>query len=533
MPTLDWIGKQAVLNHHNEVPFHLLHCDEELSVGDPGCGNLVVEGDNLLALKALLPYYAGQVKCIYIDPPYNTGNENWVYNDAVRSPAIREWLGSVVGGEAEDLSRHDKWLCMMYPRLRLLRLFLREDGLIFVSIDDAEVAHLLALMADVLGKRNHVGTVVWQHSVQPKGYTGNLSVHHNYLLVFRNGDAGALRDLPRLEKHNKHYSNPDNDPRGPWRSGDVRNALYRPNLIYDLKTPSGKVISSPPKGWRWSRQTMAQKIAAGEVVFSEDEARIIRKIYLSDQRGRPPESIWFGEDVGTTRSANRELKRVFDGPSPFDTPKPVELLTRILTLASDKDSLVLDSFAGSGTTGHAVLDMNRQDGGSRRFILVEMDRDICRTVAAERLRRVSEGYVYHTSQGAPRRVAGLGSGFRYAELGAPLFDEGGRIREGVAYGELAAHVYFSETGEPIPGQKDGRTPLLGVHNGTAIYLLYNGVLADKSADGGNALTRRVLDRLPAHGGPKVIYGTSCRLGPKRLGEAQILFRQIPYQIRVR
>jgi len=214
MPILDWIGKKAVLNHHNEVPFHLLKEVQDLSAGEPGAGNLLVEGDNLLALKALLPYYAGQVKCIYIDPPYNTGNENWIYNDNVNSPEIKKWLGKVVGSEAEDLSRHDKWLCMMYPRLMLLRDMLRADGAIFISIDDSEFFHCQGLCDEIFGSTNWVATIIWQHSVQPKGYSGNFSVHHNYILAYRRSSAFVLNDIPRKEEHNLNYSNPDNDPNG-------------------------------------------------------------------------------------------------------------------------------------------------------------------------------------------------------------------------------------------------------------------------------------------------------------------------------
>ncbi|HOC00988.1 MAG TPA: DNA methyltransferase, partial [Verrucomicrobiota bacterium] len=297
MPTLNWIGKEAVVNHHQQVPFHLLKDVRDLACGDPGTGNLIVQGDNLIALKALLPYYAGQVKCIYIDPPYNTGNENWVYNDNVNSPIIREWLGNVVGKEGETLDRHDRWLCMMYPRLALLRLFLREDGILFFAIDDAEIEHALMVGNDVFGRGNNRATIVWQHSVQPKGYSGRISVHHNYLLAFAKSPGFTFRDIPRGEEHNVNYANPDNDPNGPWRAGDVRNALYRPNLIYDLVTPAGKTIKPPAKGWRWSKETMAAKIASGEVVFRSGETKILRKIYLKNQEGRPPESIWFGEDV--------------------------------------------------------------------------------------------------------------------------------------------------------------------------------------------------------------------------------------------
>jgi DNA modification methylase len=523
MPTLDWIGKKAVVNHHRQVPFRLLRERPELSVGDPASGNLLVQGDNLLALKALLPYYAGKVKCIYIDPPYNTGNEGWVYNDAVNSPEIRRWLGQVVGPEAQDLSRHDKWLCMMYPRLALLREFLSEDGAIFVTIDDTEIAGLLLLTSEIFGERNHLCTVIWQHSVQPKGYSGNFSIHHNYLVAYRRSERFILKDVARREEHNLHYANPDDDPKGPWRAGDVRNALFRPNLIYDLVTPSGKVIKPPSKGWRWSRQTMADKIASGEIVFRDEERRIVRKIYLKDQQGRPPESIWFGEDVGTTREANQELKVLFDGQVPFETPKPVKLIRRVLEVATDGDCLVLDSFAGSGTTAQAVLEQNNDDKGNRRFILVELDPEVCEKVTYERVSRVVKGRGEYYSQGG---------GFRYCTLGESLFDEAGSIRKTVTFSELAAHVFFTETGAPVPQPVDTLSPLLGTHGGKAVYLLFNGVLGDRRPAGGNVLTGDVLQHLPAFDGARVVYGEGCRLGADRLRQEGVVFRQIPYEIKV-
>jgi len=252
MPTLDWIGKKAVVNHHREVPFHLLKCDAALSVGDPGSGNLLVQGDNLLALKALLPYYAGRVKCIYIDPPYNTGNENWVYNDAVNSSEMRNWLGKVVGAEAEDLSRHDKWLCMMYPRLSLLREFLRSDGAIFVSIADHEIHTLRMLMDEVFGPRNFVATVIWQKVYSPKNSAKHFSEDHDYIVVYaRDAERWRPNLVPRAEKQDKAYKNPDNDPRGPWKpSGlDARNPYSKG--VYPITCPSGRIISGPPKGAYW------------------------------------------------------------------------------------------------------------------------------------------------------------------------------------------------------------------------------------------------------------------------------------------
>ena len=526
---MDWIGKAAVVNHHREVPLRLLDCNKAHTVGEPGSENLLVEGDNLVALRALLPHYAGRVKCVYIDPPYNTGNEGWVYNDNVNSPQMRAWLGKTVGGEAEDLCRHDKWLCMMYPRLRLLREFLRADGAIFISIDDSEVQNLLSVADEVFGRTNRQSIFLWQHSLQPKGYSGIVSVHHNYVACYSRGPEFRFGDLPRSDQHNVNYSNPDNDPNGLWRSGDVRNALYRPNLIYDLVTPSGNVIKPPEKGWRWQRSTMEEKIASGEIVFRDNETRIVRKIYLANQEGRAPESIWFGEDVGTTREANAEIKDLFGGRSAFDTPKPTRLIKRILQIATGPDDLVLDSFAGSGTTAQAVLELNREDGGNRRFILVEMEPEISRNVTAKRLEKVINGYSRKRGAGS-EDVLGTGGGFRYCTLGPELFDRAGTIHPEVTFSKLARYAYFDATGEPLPGRQNGPSPLLGVHDGRAVYLLFNGILGDKRPAGGNVLTRDVLAGLPPHDGPKVVYGEGTTLSDPRLADVGVSFKQIPYEL---
>ena len=533
MPTLDWIGKKAVLNHHNEVPFHLLKCDENLSVGDPGSGNLLVEGDNLLALKALLPYYAGQVKCIYIDPPFNSGEQTWTYNDHVDSREIRDWLGSVVGREAEDLSRHDKWLCMMYPRMSLLVKFLREDGLLFVSLDDTELARFRLMMDEILPANHFVTTLVWKSRRNlDSRHKQKVSIDHEYVLVYhgrKGAFQGGTKDLSK-------YSNPDSDPRGPWMSDNLVGLASRdrrPNLHYDLVNPeTGDVYQCAPKGWRYSKETMANKIADGRVLWPKRKSgRPRHKKFLADLADEYTGFSTF-VDCGNTNEGTEEVQHMVGGDA-FMFPKPRSLLEALIEQATAEGDLVLDSFAGSGTAGHAVLALNRRDSKSRRFILVEMEQTIARDVTMPRLRKAVEGYSFRSATGTTVAIEGLSGGVRYCTLDAPLFDDSGRIRNGVAFPELAAHVYFTETGEPIPKRKNGRTPLLGVHSGTAIYLLYNGILKDKSPQGGNALTRAVLAQLPSHDGPKVIYGTSCRLGSKRLRDEKIKFRQIPYEVRVR
>lgn len=286
MPILEWIGKSKVVNHHLDVPYCVL--DRKYSFdesgtheADNGSQNMIIHGDNLTALKSLLPKYEGNIKCIYIDPPYNTGNEGWIYNDNVNDPQIKKWLGEVVGKEGEDLSRHDKWLCMMYPRLRLLEKLLADDGAIFISIDDTECANLRMICDEIFSAGNFMGDVIWQHSVQSNGYGGKFVSQFNHTLVYRKSAAFVLGNLPRTEKDNKLYKNPDNDPKGPWRAGYCVNGLYRPNLKYQVHTPSGKIIDPPEKGWRWSKETMKQKIKTGELSLTETKRQLfINSIFL-------------------------------------------------------------------------------------------------------------------------------------------------------------------------------------------------------------------------------------------------------------
>ncbi|RMG70372.1 MAG: site-specific DNA-methyltransferase [Chloroflexi bacterium] len=594
MPKLLWIGKEAVLNHHNEVPFHLLRCNPDLSVGQPDSGNLLVEGDNLLALKALLPYYAGQVKCIYIDPPYNTGNENWVYNDNVNSPEIRAWLGQVVGKEVEDLSRHDKWLCMMYPRLVLLRQFLREDGAIFISIDDNEVSSLRLIMDEIFGPDNFVATVIWQKMDSPKNTAIHLSEDHDYIVIYgKKADSWRPNKLPRTDQMIARYKNPDKDPRGPWLLSDLAARNFYAQGRYPITLPSGRVIEGPPAGsyWRVSKERFDELEQDNRIWWGQsgDNRPGIKRFLSEVQEGVVPQTLWFWKDVGSTRNAKQEFSRVIGASASqdlFTTPKPTRLIQRILQIATGPNDIVLDSFAGTGTTAQAVLEQNQQDSGNRRFILVEMESDIARSVTHQRLKRVIEGYPHtgtertelfrekltvtnfkkssqiltrmdeikaehkadyngfetkiereHIMLYGKKKIEGfkegLGGGFRYCQLGPTLFDANGQLRQNeVSFTDLARHVFFTETGSPLPADVQGNSPLIGVYGNTAIYLLYNGIISDIQPDGGNVLTRSVLASLPPHNGPKIIYGNGCLLSRDYLQQHNIAFRQTPYEIKV-
>lgn len=569
MPTLNWIGKEAVVNHHQQVPFHLLKDVPDLGCGDPGSGNLILQADNLVGLRALLPNYAGRVKCVCIDPPYNTGvderndegkRSGWIYSDNVNSPEIREWLNRVVGEESEDLTRHEKWLCMMYPRLSLLKQFLRDDGVLFAHIDEVEYANLRQLLDEIFGVSNRVGTMIW-HNATDNNPT-NIAIEHEYILCYaRNKNALApewkSQNLAVKEKlleiganFISQYSNQQErqaeytkwfrgnkdqlwpfdrykfiDDGGIFTGSQSVHNPGKEGYRYDVFHPvTGKPCTQPMMGYRFPPETMDRLLAEKRIIFGADENKIIElKVYVRDYRAKLASLFELDGRVGTN-----EIKEIFpESKRPFDFPKPTALIEELLSFTTSGDDIILDSFGGSGTTGHAVAKLNRADGGDRKFILVEMKPMIAREVTSERIRRVMDGY--KDSKGV--QVEGLGGGFRYCELGDPLFDETGSIRPSVKFADLARHVYFTETGEPLPKERVPNSPFLGECRGVGIYLLFNGILGDKSASGGNMLTRPVLAKLPPFDGPKVIYCTGCLLGRERLAAERIVIRQTPYEIK--
>ena len=547
MPTLNWIGKEAVEQHHAEVPYRLVHCDGELSTGDPEAGNLLVQGDNLEALKALLPYYGGQVKCVYIDPPYNTGNEGWVYNDNVASPEIKAWLGKVVGKEAEDLSRHDKWLCMMYPRLRLLRDFLKSEGVVFVSIDDDEIHSLRMLMDEIFGRGAYIGTFVWRRRTGSMDETGNFSRDHDYIVAYQRGEGSLVGEERTFAK----YTNPDNDERGPWISDNLSASKPGGDTYYAIEDPATGNEFWPPKGryWPYNPKTMKQKISEGRILFPADAngSPLVKRFKREAKSLYQPISSWIGarkegdytDDLGVLHlsspmnsEASKRIKEIFNDKV-FQYSKPVELLEKLIQQVAGPEDIVMDSFAGSGTTGHAVLSLNKQDGGNRNFILIEMLDDVSKRVTAERLRRVIEGY---EKGGDPTKpIEGLGGGFRYCRLGVTLFNEFGDIDTAVSFPDLAAHIFFAETGAPIPSKASSNSPYLGKHGDKAVYLLFApGQEGTPRGALGNVLTPDALTALPAppdgFEGLRVVYAEGTTVSPDRLKAEGVVFKQIPYQI---
>jgi len=403
---LNWRGKRAARRLALTPSIGALRPAPDESVDWDTTQNLMIEGDNLEVLKLLRKSYGGKVKLIYIDPPYNTGGD-FIYADRFQD-SLQNYLeltgqvdptGERLASSMESTGRfHTSWLNMIFPRLLVARDLLAPDGVIFVSIDDNENHNLRHVLDQVFGAEDFVGAVAWKHTAQSKNDERYFARQYNTLLVYRRTEQAEPFRLERTEAHNVNYANPDNDPKGPWRSGDTRSPNPRPSLRFAIETPSGKSIPPPPNGWRWSPSTIREKVESGEIVFADDETRIIRKIYLSEQEGRVPENVWPTEEVGGTRDANRELQELF-GAAVFDTPKPTALVDRMLELTTtgDEGALVLDFFAGSGSTGHAVMARNQQDDGNRRFILVQLPEliggDDFHTIAEitkERLRRAGK-----------------------------------------------------------------------------------------------------------------------------------------------
>jgi len=526
MPTLEWIGKDKVVNHHLDVPFRVLERKYSFDENgqhneDNGSENMIIRGDNLEALKALLPRYEGRVKCIYIDPPYNTGNEGWVYNDNVNDPKIKKWLGAVVGKEGEDLTRHDKWLCMMYPRLKLLQKLLADDGAIFISIDDTEISNLRLLMDEVFGANNFVTTVIWHKNYAPKSSAKFFSEDHDYITVYaKNKMAWIPNLLPRTEEQDKIYKNPDNDPRGLWRPDNLSARNPYSLGLYSITCPGGRVIPGPPAGRYWvvSEEKFKQMDADGRIYWGKDGNNIpAPKRYLSEvKQGRVPQTIWEYEEVGHTQDAKKDLKAIFDGEMPFDTPKPYRLIERILQIASDSDSIILDSFAGSGTTAHAVLNMNKADGGHRKFILVEM-MDYADSITAERVKRVIRGY----GEGK-NAVESTGGNFSFYDLGEPLL-HGDMLNENVGVEKIREYVYFTDTKASLPESHPDEPYFMGVHIGSSYYFYY-----EKQAV--TTLNREFLHTVKTEADAYVIYADLCTLSEAELEKYHITFKKIPRDI---
>lgn len=576
MPTLNWIGKDKVVNHHLDVPFRTLEKQYTFAPnGGDDDGNMIIHGDNLDALKALLPMYEGRVKCIYIDPPYNTGNEKWVYNDNVNDPHIKAWLGKVVGAEGEDLSRHDKWLCMMYPRLKLLQKLMAEDGVIFISIDDNELYNLKAICDEIFGSNSFVANVIWQKTYSPRNDALGIPYETDNILVYSKTSRWFPNKLERTAAMDERHDSPDNDPI-PWQSGDVSaaGAADHQGMVYAIQQPITGKLLYPASGRHWkdeqtvvlqrmnkwakyelrniddasvradlcgiSTESVRQDVMAVMLAQPLEEAAVqataryeegtwpeyyftskgkggIRfKNHIKQDVGKSATNLWFYGDVGHTDEAKKELKGIFSGVAPIETPKPRRLIERILHIAADSNAIILDSFAGSGTTAHAVLNMNKQDGGNRKFILVEMG-DYAESITAERVRRVINGY----GEGN-KAVEGTGGGFSFYELGEALLING-MLNPNAAEEKIRAYVYYTETRCALPAASENEKYLLGVHENHAYYFYYE-------ADRMTTLNRAFLQTIQTRAEGYLIYADSNTLSAEDMARFHITFKKIPRDI---
>lgn len=638
MPTLEWLGKERIVAHHLEVPFHVL--EHQYGFDSEGrkesateSGNKIIHGDNLVALKSLLPQYEGRVDCVYIDPPYNTGNEGWVYNDNVKDPRILKWIGDAVGKEGEDFSRHDKWLCMMYPRLVLLEKLLSPDGAIFISIDRNEFASLKAICDRIFN--NFVGCISWQRTYSQRNDIKGIAADTEYILVYsKDKDWQPIR-LDRTDDMDARYDNPDND----WSNWQgvifsAPNAVTHQGMVYAIQNPFNGKLLYPPKGRCWSfdqneilrilngwcpyelrdindakqraevcgipesevregvcaimlkepleksrelAQAVLERGQWPKLYFTKNgEGGIRRKSYLEQMEGRVVTNLWPYSEVGHTDEAKKELKDIFGGKVPFDTPKPVRLIERILHIATRPDSIVLDSFAGSGTTAHAVLRQNRKDGGNRRFILIEM-MDYAEDTTAERVRRVIIGYPTKQKQeveifskkltpknllkGAdiiaeaekviaenkdkypeiskPKiadncvkviastvsdgKTAGIPASFDYYEVGLPLFIDEDNLNEEVGVDKIREYVYYSETHQPLL-RKSGNW-LMDTHNDIGYYFYYKPY---EVTDLNIETVQEIVTEKAEH---YVIYADTCTLPQDFMEAKNITFKKIPRDIR--
>ena len=580
MPTLEWIGKSKVINHHQEVPFRVL--DRKYSFDengqhseDNGSENMIIRGDNLEALKALLPRYEGRVKCIYIDPPYNTGNEGWVYNDNVNDPKIKKWLGEVVGKEGEDLTRHDKWLCMMYPRLKMLQKLLADDGVIFISIDDTEYANLKLICDEIFGSNCFVSNISWQRTYSTRNDSKGIVNEVEHLVVYSKQPDWSPNKLPRTAEMDSIYKNPDSDDM-PWASDNpfAPGASTHQGMVYAIQHPFTGKLLYPTNGRCWTfEQTQMLEFMRGwgnyelrelddsheratvcgvkddevrqgvkAIILSEPievaaaKAREIynrgkwpkfyftknglggirRKTYLENVGGKLPTNFWAFTETGHTDEAKKEMLAIFDGKATFDTPKPHRLIEFVLKVAGNENALVLDSFAGSGTTAHAVLNMNKADGGHRKFILVEM-MDYADSITAERVKRVIRGY----GEGK-NAVAGAGGNFSFYDLGEPLL-HGDVLNENVGVEKIREYVYFTDTKASLPESHPDEPYFMGVHIGSAYYFYY-----EKQAV--TTLNREFLHTVKTKADSYVIYADLCTLSETELEKYHITFKKIPRDI---
>lgn len=600
MPTITWIGKDKVVSHHQDVPYKVLehkygfNSEDIANTSFTGSGNKIIHGDNLLALKSLMPEYEGRVDCIYIDPPYNTGEEKWVYNDNVNDPRIKKWLGEVVGKQGEDLSRHDKWLCMMYPRLTLLKKLLKDDGVIFISIDDNELANLKLLCDEIFGKNNFVGQWMWFKSATPPNLSHKIKKNLEYVIGYeKRKDNVRFKGVQKNSSSNDPFTKPQNSikrltfkphtinvslPDGIVKAGTYGTEIYPNILVNDMVVKDGLNENEVQFDNRfiWEQSTLDDNINNGTYIACS------KQLVLSYKKAEyapevPPNLIDESVGVSTTEEAGKRLKEMF-GRKVFDYPKDVSLIKYLLRFKSDEDAIILDSFAGSGTTGQAVLELNKEDDGNRKFILVEL-MDYADEITAQRVKYAASGYAYKGEIGEElyrkkitkanlkkgdkwlseanaisdgvldgiyssvetsfkdgelvvtgiktieNRMPGFGGSFDYYELGESLFTEDGYINPAVSDERVREYVYYSETKQYLSRERKIESKyLLDTFNDVGYYLYYE---KDKQT----TLSINSLSIITEKAEHYVVYADSCTISPDQLDKLNITFKQLPQGIK--
>lgn len=575
MPTLNWIGKDKVINHHAEVPFRVLEHkygfrgDNPNDTSETHSGNKIIHGDNLEALKALLPEYEGKIDCVYIDPPYNTGNEGWVYNDNVNDPHICKWLGEVVGSEREDFSRHDKWLCMMYPRLRLLYQLLSQQGVIFISIDDNEYNNLKTICDEIFSAKNYVKTFIWH----TEGHTDNQDIItsvHEYILCYAKeknsvsfnhvvdpnvpDDSKIKRDFAENSITKNGAKNPpvmielpigfpcevntlfvEADKQANELIQDAKSQGFisreitkRYNISYpvrcdDMVVENGQLVKPCNVFSGWMNNAKLQKFIDNKCKPIEDKDTMV-KFYLSKngviyyrRDGRNSRYIQTVlNNMGTTETNKYMIEKM--GLS-FDYPKPVELIKYLISLQTRKGSIILDSFAGSGTTSHSVLALNSEITDlNLKFILIELG-DYAETLTAKRTKCAISGFGEKQDF-----TQGLGGSFDYYELGEPLFQKNGNINEGVGVEKMREYIYYTETHEHLIHKQEKDYPyLLDYFNGIGYFFYYK-------PNEITTLSHDTLNIVPKKADHYVIYADVCSISSEQLAQMNITFKKIPRDI---
>jgi adenine-specific DNA-methyltransferase len=529
MPTLNWIGKEKVINHHQDVPYKILEPQYGFTDGvqqsEPNdSGNKIIHGDNLEALKSLLPEYEGKIKCIYIDPPYNTGNESWVYNDNVNHPKIKKWLGEVVGKDGEDLTRHDKWLCMMYPRLKLLHKLLAKDGAIFISIDDNEQANLKLICDEIFGSSNFLVSFIWEKRYAAPPDVKDIGYLHENVLMYRKGNMFLRNLLEKTSSQLGRYKNPDNDPRGPWKAENYTcryTQLERPNLYYAISQPNTNATIYPntSRVWAYSLERHQKNETENRIWWGKSGSNSVPalKNFLSETaQGAVPVTILKYEVVGHTDEAAKELRKIL--PNVKHTPKPTRLIEHLIKIASNENDIILDAFAGSGTTAHSVLNLNK-DGGNRKYILIEME-DYANSITAERVKRVINGY------GDTKKTEGTGGSFNYYQLGEPLFLEEDVLNEAVGLENILKYIWYSETRtayNPKAHSLVEENYRIGSKDQTDYYFYY-------TVDAVTTVDYDFMAKIKHKASQYIIYADNCLLDAAFMLKHHIIFKKIPRDI---